>query len=232
MSLISQGTSGNWGISAKFGTPDTDKFVPVSTTDCASFFKDNAWTTEQSGAQKGAYNASGFTAATANSDYYTDSFKVKANQDCGLYLDDDTKILVGGSADDDALRSMRLALKVDGKVFFYQVSSEAIAGVGNSYNTTLQSLNADGVKKAINGEATAGAISAANLSSESVPALSDGVVAAPSNNTELVEKDETKKLCDLTANQEKTVEVYVWMEGCDHDCVVINLLTHQDLLIV
>ena len=232
--LISQGDTGNWGTSAQCGTAETESFVPVSAVKALSFFKDSAWTTETGDTQKGAYNASGFTAATEGADYYKDTFKVKASQACGLYLDSDTKFEMVGSADASALKAMRLALKVGEKVYFYQVEADAISGEGNSYNTTLVSLGADGVAKAIDSASTAAAIGADNMTSDSkVPALSTCTVEAPSDSSTLVEKDDAKKLCDLTANQEQSVDVYVWMEGCDYDCnsTVVKQITEQAMKI-
>ena len=210
-----------WGTTAAFTSTVSENFVPVSSTSKLSFFKDKTWTTETTG----EYNASAFEAATEDTDYYKDSFKVKASQDCGLYLDSDTQFTTTGDA--DVLKAMRLALKIDDKVYFYQIDAEAIDG--NSYNTTLKSLSADGVTTAISGADSAAAIGATNMAASKVPALADGLVTAPANSTTLVNKDDTKKLCDLTANQVKDIDVYVWMEGCDYDCnsAVVKKITEQ-----
>ena len=223
--LISHGVDNQWGTTAQFKSTDTKTFVPVSTVDASNFFKDSKWTTEASG-----YNASEFTAASsdgASPDFYADTFKVKASQACGLYLDNETKITTAGNA--DVLKSMRLALVVDGKAYFYQVDAAPIAGLDDSYNTTLVDLDANGVKKAISGTNTSAAIGTANMSSGSVISLADGEVAAPRDNTTLVEADNGKKLCDLAANDEKEVKVYIWMEGCDYDCnsAVVKNITEQ-----
>lgn len=223
--LISHGNDNQWGTTAQFNSADTKSFVPVSTVDANNFFKDSKWKTEDSG-----YNASEFAAATSTGEspeFYADTFKAKASQNCGLYLDNETKVEAMGNS--DVLKSMRLALVVDDKAFFYQVDASPISGSGNSYNTTLVGLNADGVKRAISGTNTADEIKAANLSSSSVIALTDGEVAAPDDNTTLVDADNSKKLCDLTANDEKEVKVYIWMEGCDYDCnsAVVKSITEQ-----
>ena len=212
-----------WGTTTTFASTESKNFVPVSSTSQLSFFKDTTWTTEASG----EYNASAFGAATENTDYYKDSFKVKASQDCGLYLDTDTKFTTTG--DKDVLKAMRLALKIGNSVFFYQVDADAIAGDGNSYNTTLKSMNADGVTTAISAENTAAAIGAANMANSKVPSLSASLVTAPADNTTLVDKDDNKKLCDLSANQATDIDVYVWMEGCDYDCnsTVVKKITEQ-----
>ena len=212
-----------WGTTAAFASTQSQNFVPVSSTSQLSFYKDKTWTTETSG----EYNASAFELATEGADYYKDSFKVKASQDCGLYLDNDTKFTTQG--DQDVLKAMRLALKIDDKVYFYQVDAVAIAGDGNSYNTTLKSLNADGVATAISAENAAAAIGAANMADSKVPSLQASLVTAPVDSTTLVNKDDDKKLCDLTANQVKNIDVYVWMEGCDFDCnsTVVKKITEQ-----
>lgn len=219
--LISHGDDNMWGTTAKFNPLKVDTLVPVSTVDASSFYKDKSWTTEKSG-----YNAETFQAAVAGTDYYSDTFKVKASQDSGLYLDNETKIVTAGNA--NVLKSMRLALVIDGNAYFYQVDAAPIDGQGNSYNTTLTALSADGLERAISGATTAGKINAVNLSSDKVIALADGEVAAPES-TVLVDKNDSKKLCDLTANDEKEVKVYLWMEGCDYDCnsAVVKDITEQ-----
>ena len=212
-----------WGTTATFASTESKTFVPVSSTKQLSFFKDKTWTTEATG----EYNASAFEAATEGADYYKDSFKVKASQDCGLYLDTDTAFTTTGDA--SVLKAMRLALKIDDSVFFYQVDANAIAGDGNSYNTTLKSLNADGVTTAISAENAAAAIDATNMAESKVPSLAASLVTAPADNTTLADKNDAKKLCDLTANQVKGIDVYVWMEGCDFDCnsTVVKKITEQ-----
>ena len=228
--LISHATDNAWGTTAKFKAETATAFVPVSTIDATSFFKDSTWGTETGDAnpQKGEYTAQGFVAADSANDYFVDSFQVKSSQDCGLYLDSETQFTTTGNA--NVLKSMRLALVVDGgNTFFYQVDADPISGSGNSYNTTLVSMAADGVKKAISAADAADVIGADNLNSGDVIALSDGTVAAPVDNTTLVDKDDNKKLCDLTANTAKTINVYIWMEGCDYDCntVVVKQITEQ-----
>lgn len=212
-----------WGTTATFVSAKSETFVPVSSTKQLSFFKDKTWATEATG----EYNASAFETATEGIDYYKDSFKVKASQDCGLYLDTDTAFTTTGDA--SVLKAMRLALKIDDSVFFYQVDADAIAGDGNSYNTTLKSLNADGVTTAISAENAAAAIDATNMAESKVPSLAASLVTAPADNATLADKNDAKKLCDLTANQVKGIDVYVWMEGCDFDCnsTVVKKITEQ-----
>lgn len=216
--LISHDNDNKWGTTAEFKTDSVTSFVPVSTIDAVNFYKDKEWATETGATQNGAFTAVKFTNADAT-DYYTDAFKIKASQNCGLYLDNETEFTLGSGVTSNVLKTMRLALVVDGNTYFYQIDADPIAGENSTYNTTLVSLEADGVKKAINGEGTADKITAHNLDplSSSVIALSKGFVTAPDNTT-LVAKDDTKKLCDLTANTEKEVKVYIWMEGCDYDC--------------
>lgn len=232
--LISHDNENAWGTTAKFKAEEATEFVPVSTIDATSFYKDSKWATETGATQKGEYTAVEFTTADAAKDYFTDTFKIKSSQDCGLYLDDETEFTMENSGDADTLKSMRLALVVGNKTFFYQVDDGAIEAAGNSYNTTLVSLDADGVKKAISNTTAAAEIAADNLSSGSVISLAGGSVAAPVDNTTMVDAttaDPTgaKKLCDLTANQEQEVKVYIWMEGCDYDCntVVVKQITEQ-----
>ena len=227
--LISHADENAWGTTAKFKAETATEFVPVSTIDAKKFYKDKNWATETAeGEQKGEYTAVEFQDAVADTDYFTDTFQIKSSQNCGLYLDTDTKFTTTGN--ENVLKSMRLALVVEGGgTFFYQVDAEPISGNGNSYNTTLTTLTANGIKKAINGTTTASEITAGNLSSGDVIALSAGSVTAPTDNTTLVNKDDTKKLCDLTANTAQKITVYIWMEGCDYDCntVVVKQITEQ-----
>lgn len=226
--LISHANENAWGTTAKFKAETATEFVPVSTVNATGFFKDSKWGTETGATQKGEYTAQEFVEADNTKDYFVDSFQVKSSQDCGLYLDSETQFTTTGNA--NVLKSMRLALVVDGgKTFFYQVDATPISGSGNSYNTTLVSMAADGVKKAISAADDAAVIEADNMSSGDVIALSSGTVTAPGDNTTLVEKDDNKKLCDLTANTAKTINVYIWMEGCDYDCntVVVKQITEQ-----
>lgn len=226
--LISHANENAWGTTAKFKAETATEFIPVSTINATNFFKDVTWGTETGETQKGEYTAQGFTAADSTKDYFVDTFQVKSSQDCGLYLDSDTQFTTTGNA--NVLKSMRLALVVeDGGTFFYQVDANPISGSGNSYNTTLVSMAADGVKKAISGADAAAAIEAVNMSNGDVIALSAGTVATPDDNTTLVDKNDAKKLCDLTANSAKTITVYIWMEGCDYDCntVVVKQITEQ-----
>lgn len=215
--LISHDNDNKWGTTAKFKVDSVTDFVPVSTINAVKFYKDKEWATETGTTQNGVFTAVKFVDA-ADTDYYTDTFKIKASQDCGLYLDSDTKFTLDTGVTSNVLKTMRLALVVDGNTYFYQIDANPIADTDSTYNTTLVSLYADGVKKAISDTDASAEITATNLSSGSVIALSAGTVTAPTDNTTLVAKDDTKKLCDLTANTEKEVKVYIWMEGCDYDC--------------
>ena len=226
--LISHANENAWGTTAKFKAETATEFVPVSTVNATNFFKDSKWGTETGATQKGEYTAQEFVAADDSKDYFVDTFQVKSSQNCGLYLDSETKFTTTGN--ENVLKSMRLALVVDGGgTFFYQVDATPISGDGNSYNTTLVTMAADGIKKAISGTAVADVIAADNLNSGDVIALTAGTVAAPSDNTTMVEKNDDIKLCDLIANTAKTITVYIWMEGCDYDCntVVVKQITEQ-----
>lgn len=227
--LISHANDDKWGTTAAFKSTDSTTFVPVSTIDATTFYKDNKWETEASGADAGKYNASEFTAVQDTDDYYyVDSFKVKASQACGLYLDNETAFTAAPGADENVLKAMRLALVVGGETFFYQIDDSEITD--NSYNTTLYALGADGIKKAISGANTADKIGASNMSTEGkVISLTEGEVVKPTDNTVLVDKNDAVKLCDLSANVEQEVKVYIWMEGCDYDCnsAVVKNITEQ-----
>ena len=168
----------------------------------------------------------------------------------------------------DMIKSMRLALVVTDTsstaskqneninstngVYVYQWDDTAITG--NSYNTTLTSLNnnqaVDGVTHGIasatptDNSSTANIVKAfsetttiKNLTSESGNNASKikklATVTAPKNSTTLATVDSGSE-ADLLYTFKKAddtvrITAYIWMEGCDYDCnnsVVNNIQGH------
>ena len=134
--LISHDNDNKWGTTAKFKVDSVTDFVPVSTINAVKFYKDKEWATETGTTQNGVFTAVKFVDA-ADTDYYTDTFKIKASQDCGLYLDSDTKFTLDTGVTSNVLKTMRLALVVDGNTYFYQIDANPSADTERTSNTTL-----------------------------------------------------------------------------------------------
>ena len=240
-----------WGTAATMGSFTTTNFKPVSTVGAATaseltFYKDNSWTTETAGTEQGKYNASGFATATAGTEYYKDTLTLKASQASKLYLDTETVFTAAGS-DNETNKTLRLALVVHGAgnqttdgVYIYQVDKTKLAA-GSNYNTTKTDLAADGIIKAINGTNTA-----ANIQGKNVDGT-DGVVkclaggADTSENALATAPDSTAMATEFNAadvlytfegaDDTVTIDVYVWMEGCDYDCnsTSVKLITEKSV---
>ena len=249
--LITHGdgtTDAKWGTVATLATYDTKDFAPVSTIGSAtyanlSFFKDNTWTTDTDG----AYNASEFVAATAGTEYYKDTVTLKASQKSKLYLDKETVFDIatktGDATANDTATTLRVALVVNGKgsqdyngAYIYQVDKDNLT---DSYNTTLLTLDADGVKKAISGATTSAAIAAKNIDSTngvtkylytSTTNNAPNLATTPTNNAMATELNDADVLYQFTEPDDTvTIDVYIWMEGCDKDCnsSVVKNITQQ-----
>jgi hypothetical protein len=209
--------------------------VPISTigstgATALKFVKDSKWTEETVGTAL-KNNASEFvTVSTADGNYFTDKFQIKANQACSLYLDSDTSFSAAAGQLDKVLR---LAILVsDGttnKTFIYQIDNEVNTTAAD--NTTLTSLlgddwNAstnkiDGVKNAVyldsNNKSAAGAITADNITTDGVKKLVTATAAASGSLvTDLNDADALYTF--ENANAVVTITVYIWLEGCDYDC--------------
>ena len=226
-----------WGTTATMGSFTTTNFKPVSTIGADSatdltFYRDNAWATELSGTEQGKYNASGFIQASAGTEYYKDTLTLKASQASKLYLDTETVFNANGG-DNETNKTLRLALVVKGEgnqttdgVYIYQVDKTTLAA-GSTYNTTKTDLAADGIIKAIDSTSTASTILGKNVhASEGVNKFLYGgantenaLATVPDNTTMATEFNEADVLYAFTgADDTVTIDVYIWMEGCDYDC--------------
>ena len=225
--LISDKQDSDW----RTMLPLSDKLenlVPVSTigSDGAdlSFVKTDEWTDSY---------ATGFKAATSGQDYYATTFYLKGSvKDSKLYLDSDTSISndVKSGASADALKSMRLALVVDGKTYIYQINDDHLT---SAYNTSISSTtnDVDGVAKAIDSDFAAKAMNVDNKS-KTVGVLP--LATAPATANDFVTDAGDADLLYTFAESGSVVKVqaYVWMEGCDYDCnnAVVASITGQKLL--
>lgn len=174
----------------------------------------------------------------ATTDYWTEHFQIKASQACELYLSSDTSFNVDNNANSNLGKTLRLALVVKAqgaaddtaKVFIYEVDETATDVAGNTTSGT-----ADGKTKAIKcvyantvvGEgitngADVGTITAENYSSgvatlaaSKLTSDGTGIVTNATNIKPIYTFNNAEDVVDVTA--------YVWMEGCDYDCVSANI---------
>ena len=238
--LITHGdgtTDAKWGTVATLATYDSTNFAPVSTIGADSykvleFYKDTNWKTDTDG----KYNASEFTSAAAGKEYYKDTVTLKASQKSNLYLDKETVFEIAAKAEqatsNDTATTLRVALVVNGKgtatyngAYIYQVDKDELT---DRYNTTLLTLDADGVKKAISGENASAAIVGKNIDTTNGVTkylyagktnTAPNLARVPENNEMVTELNDADVLYQFTAPDDTvTVDVYIWMEGCDEDC--------------
>lgn len=222
------GTNAAYNTTTTLTTAALGEIVPVSTIGAntsagmtASFYKDDAWTTEiGENSQKGEYLANTFKAATPATDFYHDQVTMKASQASTLFLDQET-VFTGLEA---IQKTLRLALVVKGTgtpdydgVYFYEVMNGENSN--GSYNTSTVSYSADGIKKAVSGANTVATITGKNVSADTgIPTLSAMRVPTPTNNA-MASGATTQAIYAFTgADDTVTVDIYVWMEGCDFDC--------------
>ena len=239
--LISDGADGattGWVTTHRMANNEKLAMVPVSTTGKSTttpmtFWKSNEWATVgDDGAKQSLVNT---YSTTADTDYLTETFQIKASQACNLYLDQDTVINATGADKTTSTldKTLRVALVVTdkkgyNKTFFYQVDGEKGNGTANTTNGT-----ADGVAKAVKDGSKSGTealdvISTDNMSKDGkVPVLT----TVNATSSALVKKTDatTAKVDTLYAfaNPEDvcTVTAYIWMEGCDEDCTAANITT-------
>lgn len=238
--LLIKDEDGKWATSTTFTEANT-AFVPVSTigknsTDNFEFFVQNHWAKDTSNEV-----TVDKVSAAAGTEYWSKEFEIKASQACKLYLDTDTKFESSG-ANNTMNKVLRLALvvsKSDGtwqKTVFYQIDPVTNTATG-TYNTTLESLQAEGINTAVSGMTKAqesdtfGTPTAANIVSAATKALTaytpagestevPAALATPSATNGL---DATVGTADelfaFTQNNEVVkIKAYIWMEGCDYDC--------------
>lgn len=236
--LISEQGQNTWKTLLPL-TDTLNELVPVSTigsdgTDL-TFVKDNAWTTDAT--DKMSY-ASGFEAATANTDYYTTTFDIKGSvAGSKLYLDKETTFTMAtkdGTAtlyDNSVLKTLRLGIVIDGKTYIYQIDGTNLT---SNYDTSISSTDAvDGIKKAINSTGASADINMDNGNATSGVTVLP-LATTPANNTKFVEETNDADLLYTFVNSGDvvTVKAYIWMEGCDYDCnsAVVASITAQKVI--
>ena len=250
--LISKAGQKQWGTVYTFDTGNLATLAPVSTTAAGNldgdgktiaFFKDTGWAADAVSGKVSQYNANKFGAATANTDYFVESFDIKASKGgLKLYLDDASAITqTAGSLD----KALRIALVVKGTgssatdgVYLYQANNaQGSAESASFYNTTLSGLGCDGLTKAIKA-ATAGSvavsgetdtITAANISTAgTIKNFNDSLATAVGAQALITAPGNADLLYTFSAPEDTVnITLYIWMEGCDYDCnaAMISALT-------
>ena len=221
--LLIKNESGEWGTTNTFADSNVN-FKPVSTigansNDSFNFFAQNNWAKDASG------NITVNKVSSADgSEYWTKDFEIKASQACKLYLDEDTKFVMGGD-NNTTDKVMRLALVVTNEngdwkaTKFYQINPNE-NGTGH-YNTTLESLKADGIKTAIasSNEGTPVAGNIVSAASKALTGDNKALATADPDNGLNATVGTADELYDFTQNNEVCkIKAYIWMEGCDYDC--------------
>lgn len=232
---ISQGAVGDstgWTTTHAFAAANAtnDHIVPVSTTGKnqttpMTFVKSNAWEINSGNGNKNEVKT--YSSATANTDYFMDSFEIKASQACKLAIDMDATTMTASANVKAVMRLALVVTKSDGtepKYFFYTLDNgTALTG---GMNTTFNGTEgADGIAKAIKDgtqEKTAAVdvISADNLEENKVKQIT-GITGASSTALNTMAGDTLytfsgpNEVCKVTA--------YIWMEGCDYDTIGANL---------
>lgn len=245
--LISEAGKNAWGTVYTFDTGELDTLVPVSTTAAGNlgvdgktiaFFKDTGWAADAVTGKTSQYNANKFGDATANTDYFVESFDIKASKGgLKLYMDNASAITQTAGKLDQALR---IALVVKGVgnsttdgVYLYQAdNTQGTAESATFYNTTLSSLGCDGITKAIKAATTGTAavagetdtITAMNVTfasgANTIKNFSDSLATKATDTNSLITTVGNADLLYTFEEAEDTVNItlYIWMEGCDYDC--------------
>lgn len=232
-------TAADWVTLHQMQTATNATMVPVSTNGTESlsegalkFAASNQWS-----ATDALVTSYKVPAAT---DYWTEHFQIKASQACELFLSNDTNFNVDTNGTSNLGKVLRLALVVKkqgadantAKVFMYEVDNGTTSAAGNTTTGV-----AEGTAKAIKctytnttvGEgittgAEVAAIVAENFATN-IPTLaastlnSDGsaIVSNTGSITPIYKFENAEEVVDIVA--------YIWMEGCDHDCVSANIST-------
>ena len=224
LEISNDGTT--WLTSIDLGT-GLDTWAPVSTTDMALFAKDKTW--ETSANSKGNV-VTAWDDATAGTHYYTKTFYLKANQDCTVQLNANTLVQETTATKNGILNAMRIGFVSGAEKVVYQVADTNVSSAASSRDTTEFTTAVDGISKAI--EVAAGSpntYSVANTDftrtatittngSTGATTVSDAIIAASTDNSTLGTAN-ANYIVQLTANTSKLVTVYIWLEGCDYDCV-------------
>ena len=177
--------------------------------------------------------------------FYNDTVYLKAGQASKIYLDNtttgiyDTSLTKFSAVADTAtkalLETMRVGfvvtkgsgLSATRTVFIYQLNN-GDSGSGYRYNTTMSDAN--GLTTATNSENSVGELSSVANYNSGIVALTDAVMAtgaATSMATAPTTDADKNTLATVAANEEIQVDIYMWMEGCDHDTTAANSAQFQ-----
>lgn len=203
-------------------------WAPVSTTDMALFAKDATWGPSEN--SKGNV-VTAWGDATPNTHYYTKTFYLKANQDCTVQLNANTKVQETTATKNGILNAMRIGFVSGAEKVVYQVSDTTKTEAASRRDTTEFTEQVDGIAKAIkvtsgspNTYSVAGtdftrtAIITTNGDTGTTTA-SSAIIAPSSDNSTLGSATDGNYIVNLNANTSTAVTVYIWLEGCDFDCV-------------
>lgn len=248
--LISKDATGtataadNWVTVHTNASQTNATMVPVSTTGKDSLSTDGALLFAASNEWNNGQLVTSYKEPAAT-DYWTESFEIKASQPCKLYLDTDTKFNVDNNNTSNLGKVLRLALVVNKKgasgnenkqVFIYEVDN---ATTGDKAANTTTGDDANGIKNAIKctytasvpgtaidaDDATVAAINAKNYASNAIPTIANSSVTV-TDQTALATVTGIEPIYEFKAAEEIcTVTAYVWMEGCDFDCNAQNIET-------
>ena len=216
-----------WLTSIDLGT-DLTTWAPVSTTDMTLFAKDVTW--GKSSNSKGNV-VTAWEDATANTHYYTKTFYLKANQDCTVQLNSNTLIQETTATKNGILNAMRIGFVSGSEKVVYQVADTNVSSAASRRDTTEFTAVVDGIAKAI--KVTSGSPNTYSVADTDftrkatittagdtgVTTASGAIIDPSTDNSTLGTATAGNYIVNLTANTSTAVTVYIWLEGCDFDCV-------------
>lgn len=220
---------GNTWLTSIDLTKDMNTWAPVSTTDMALFAKDATW--GKSNHDKGNV-VTAWEDATANTHYYTKTFYLKANQDCRVQLDANTLLRETTTTKNGILNAMRIGFVSGDEKVVYQITDTNVSAAASRRDTTEDTNAVDGIAKAIKVTADGSGANTYAVADTAftrtatittngatgVTTANDALIAPSTDNSNLGTAND-KYVVELTANTAKEVTVYIWLEGCDYDCV-------------
>ena len=227
LEISNDGTT--WLTSIDLSSDSVGSWAPVSTTDLVLFAKDKTWNTSAN--NKGNV-VTVWEDATANTHYYAKTFYLRANQDCTVQLNVGTKVKETTATPNGILNAMRIGFASGTETVVYQISDSTKTEAASRRDTTEFTEAVDGIAKAI--KVTAGtpdnsyaventaftrtATITTNGSTGDTTA-SGAIIERSTDNSTLGTATANNYIVHLTANTSTPVTLYIWLEGCDYDCV-------------
>lgn len=197
----------NEAVITRVNNTATDELMPVSTADLKNFVYND-----------GSVESMAVHFARSDGEYYyhgriylrADAVNHRDEDKLALYFDEsDDKGPLFQSNADSVLNALRLGITIDGETFYiFRVSDESNPGQNRVLNTRLNGVELGGNQVIDSSQDTLRAVS-----DPSVPLMEY-----------MVDRDGTTKgntikpilLMDL--NRVYTLDIYVYLEGCDPDC--------------